>query len=243
VGQIPVGASPHFAPFTADGRTALVVAQGSGELQLIDAAAGTRSGDIKVGQAPHWVAATSDGRIAYVTNEGSNDVSVVDLVSRQVRATIAVGNAPRKIAVQPGPSARAGDPPAGPAAAHAPPAPGAPLKLGSTTFADHGTAEVRGMARVQLTIDDYYFAPTFLRGDPGQRLTLAVENASSTLHSVTIPDLQVDRDVPPKGRVELAVTFPASGVVHLFCKIHAALGMNGELLTGDAVPQAVASSP
>jgi YVTN family beta-propeller protein len=243
VGRIPVGASPHFAPFTADGRLALVVAQGPAELQLVEVLAGARSGEVGVGQAPHWVAATSDARTAYVTNEGSNDVSVIDLESRRVRATIAVGNAPRKVVVQPGPSARAAGPAVAPVPAHAAAAMGQPLRLGSTTFADHGTADVRGLARVEIEVDDYYFAPTFLRGHPGQRLTLVVENESATLHSVTIPVLHVDRDVPPKGKVELAVTFPASGVVHLFCKFHEALGMNGELLAGDAAPQPVASRP
>jgi plastocyanin len=49
--------------------------------------------------------------------------------------------------------------------------------------------------------------------------------------------------VPPKGTVAVEVTFPASGVVHLFFKFHAALGMNGELLAGDVTPQPVASHP
>ena len=243
VGQIPVGASPHFTPFTMDGRMALVVAQGPGELQLVDVAAGARTANVGVGTAPHWVASTSDSRVAYVTNEGSNDVSVVDLATRQVRATIPVGNAPRKIAVQPGPSVRAAGGSAGPPVATLVAAPGRPLRLGATMFTNHGIADARGMARVEVELDDYYFAPTFLRGDPGQRLTLAIENASSTLHTVTIPALRIDRDVPPKGKAELAVVFPASGVIHLFCKIHEALGMNGELLAGDAMPQPVTASP
>jgi plastocyanin len=120
---------------------------------------------------------------------------------------------------------------------------GQPLKLGSMTVADHGTRDVRGLDRVEVEADDYYFAPTFLRGTPGQHLTLVVENESGSLHSLTIPALQVDRDVPPKGKVEVEVTLPASGVVHLFCKFHEALGMNGELLVGDVTPQPVASHP
>jgi YVTN family beta-propeller protein len=220
-----------------------VVAQGPGELQLVDAVAGSLSGEVGVGKTPHWVAATFDARTAYVTNEGSNDVSVVDLENRRVRATIAVGNAPRKVVVQPGPSAQAAGPAGAPRAAYAAAATSQLLRLGPTTFADHGTVEVRGLTRVEIEVDDYYFAPTFLRGDPGQRVTLVVENELATLHNITVPALQVDRDVPPKGKVELAVTFPASGVVHLSCKFHEALGMNGELLAGDAAPQPVASHP
>jgi plastocyanin len=32
--------------------------------------------------------------------------------------------------------------------------------------------------------------------------------------------------------VQMAVTFPASGVLAFFCKFHGPLGMNGQLLTG-----------
>ena len=68
------------------------------------------------------------------------------------------------------------------------------------------------MVQVEVELDDYYFAPTFLRGNPGQRLVLAVEKtAASTLHTVTIPALRIDRDVPPKDRAELTVASPRPG--------------------------------
>jgi len=41
--------------------------------------------------------------------------------------------------------------------------------------------------------------------------------------------------------VQIAVTFPASGVLAFFCKFHGPLGMNGQLLTGDAPPSGGAS--
>ena len=37
----------------------------------------------------------------------------------------------------------------------------------------------------------------------------------------------MDKDVSPKGKVLVEVTFPPSGVVRFFCKFHSALGMNG----------------
>jgi YVTN family beta-propeller protein len=97
-----VGASPHHAPFTADGRRALVPSQGPGELAVVDVGTARVSGVVPVGKAPHWVTSSSDGRLAYVANEGSGDVSIVDLDARTVLATVAVGQGPRKIAVQPG---------------------------------------------------------------------------------------------------------------------------------------------
>src|SRR5207245_1142352 len=234
--QIPVGASPHYAPFTPDGRWALAVVQGPGELGILDAASSTLAGTIAVGKAPHWSTSSSDGRMAYVTNEGSNDVSVVDLASRTVTATIAVGNAPRKIAVQPvlGPAATT---PAPERAAAAPSGKSKSITLGGVSYADHGTKDVRNRSKLELEADDYYFSPTFLRGKPGQKLTLLVESEARTLHNLSISSLGIDKDIPPKGKVRLEVTFPASGVLAFTCKFHGGLGMNGQLLTGDGSPR------
>jgi YVTN family beta-propeller protein len=233
VAQIPVGASPHYAPFTPDGRWALAVVQGPGELGILDAVNGTLAGTVAVGKAPHWSASSSDGRTAYVTNEGSNDVSVVDLASRTVTVTIPVGNAPRKIAVQ-SVSSAAVTAPAPVQAAAAPSGHSQSITLGGVTYADHGTKDVRNRSTLELEADDYYFSPTFLRGTPGQRLTLLLENEASTLHNISIPALGIDKDVPPQGKVQVDVTFPASGVVAFSCKFHGPLGMNGHLRVGDA---------
>ncbi len=97
--------------------------------------------------------------------------------------------------------------------------------------------DVTGLAELHLEADEYYFEPAFLQGTPGQKLKLEVENESSTLHSFTIPDQKLDMDIPPKAKVVVEVTFPPSGMVRFFCKFHAALGMDGELLTGDANPR------
>ena len=233
--QIPVGASPHYAPFTPDGRWALAVVQGPGELGILDTANNTLAGTVAVGKAPHWSMSSADGRTAYVTNEGSNDVSVVDLASRTVTATIPVGNAPRKIAVQPG-AGVAATPLAQPRAAASPSGKSKSVTLGGVAYADHGAKDVRNLSKLELEADDYYFSPTFLWGKPGQKLALLVENEASTLHNISIPALGVDKDIPPKGKVQVDVTFPASGKLAVSCKFHGSLGMNGQLLTGDAGP-------
>jgi YVTN family beta-propeller protein len=219
-GQIAVGASPHQAPFTRDGRWALVPSQGPGELGIIDPASGAVAGTVTVGKTPHWVTSTSDGRTAYVANEGSNDVSVVNLVTRTVVATIPVGNAPRKIAVQPGPvqSATAASP---------------PRTIDGLPMADHGMLDVRGASDAKVRVDDYYFAPTVLRGRPGQRLHLRVENAAGTLHNLSATAIGLDRDLPPKSGLEIDVPFPASGSVRFFCKFHAPLGQSGLFQVAD----------
>jgi YVTN family beta-propeller protein len=140
-----VGASPHYAPFTPDGRWALAVVQGPGELAILDTTTDTVAGTVAVGKSPHWSTSSSDGRTAYVTNEATNDVSVVDLAGRRVMATIAVGNAPRKVAVQPGTTAAA----ASPAPAGAPGKKSKTVTMSGVTYADHGTKDVRKLSKLE----------------------------------------------------------------------------------------------
>ena len=82
---------------------------------------------------------------------------------------------------------------------------------------------------VKMEADDYYFEPTFLRGKPGQRARLRIENESGTLHNITIAGQQIDRDILPKQTIEVDVMLPASGPLTFSCKFHGALGMNGQL--------------
>jgi YVTN family beta-propeller protein len=233
VGQIATGASPHVALFTPDGQVALAVNQGPGELSVIEPTNNTVSATLKVGKAPHWLAISADGRTAYITNEGSHEVSVVDLGSRQVTATIPVGNAPRKIAVQPRVRTSA--------LAPVTPSTQEALSQGVPAVSDHGTKQVAGLVEVALEADEYYFAPTYLQGESGQALTLTVKNRLGTLHNLSIPNLQIDQDLPPQGEAKVRIAFPASGSMRFFCKIHAAMGMNGELRTGRALSQTKAS--
>src|SRR5262249_26429337 len=243
VSQIPVGASPHHPLFTPDGSARLGVSQGPGVLAILDPTRDTVSATIAVGKAPHWIAASSDGRTAYVSNEGSNDVSVVDLVHHTVTATVPVGNAPRKIVVQPGPGSTATASPAGSTGTTmVEQSQGQAIPSGNAPAADHGTQDVRRKTEVHLEADDYYFAPTFLRGQPGQTVKLEIENESGTLHNFSLPALGLDKDLAPKGTVEVEVTFPPSGELRFFCKFHAALGMHGALLAGDATPAPVSQS-
>jgi YVTN family beta-propeller protein len=222
VAQIPVGASPHLAMFTPDGRRGVVVSQGPGELAIVDPSRAAVSGTVKVGTQPHWSTVSTDGRTAFVSNEGSDDVSVIDVASGKVTATIAAGHAPRKLAVQPGAVTVA-------AAGAVPRAGAKTVMIGNVTYADHGSRDVSGRRDVHLEADDYYFKPTFLKGKPGQTVTLEVENESGTLHNLTMPELGIDRDLAPRSTMKLAVTFPASGVIAFHCKLHQPLGMAGQL--------------
>jgi plastocyanin len=84
--------------------------------------------------------------------------------------------------------------------------------------------------------DDYYFKPTFVRCEPGQRLSWSSRTGRLPSTTSRPLGLGIDRDLPPKGKVRFDVTFPASGVLRLYCEVHEALGMGGELLADAAAP-------
>ena len=111
--------------------------------------------------------------------------------------------------------------------------------IGNLSFNDHGTADAKGKDELELEADSFYFGPTFVRANAGQKLELEIENESGDLHNISIQSLGIDTDIPAKGKVTVEVTFPDSGVALFFCKYHAGSGMRGELLVGDAAPAAV----
>jgi predicted lipoprotein with Yx(FWY)xxD motif len=116
------------------------------------------------------------------------------------------------------------------------------VTLGDQTFTEKGTKDASGMASLEIEADNFYFEPTFVRGTAGQRLTLQVTNDSSTLHNISVPALLIDKDIAANSNAEVDVTLPQSGVLLFICKLHTAQGMNGELLVGDAQPQAASAA-
>jgi plastocyanin len=103
---------------------------------------------------------------------------------------------------------------------------------GSTTVAgleanEHGTMDVSGKDEAKLELDDDYFEPTVLKGTPGQKLKLELENEGESEHNLTATDLSIDQDVEPGESAEVDITFPDSGTVSFFCKYHKSSGMAG----------------
>jgi len=108
---------------------------------------------------------------------------------------------------------------------------------GETTIAGdkanlHGTKDVSGMDEVDMELDDNYFGPTVLQGDPGQTLKIELENEGGTEHNFSIDDQNVDQDVEEGEDASVTVTFPDSGVLQFYCSYHKQLGMVGGLETG-----------
>jgi plastocyanin len=105
---------------------------------------------------------------------------------------------------------------------------------GTTTIAgqkanDHGTKDVSGESSLELEQDNFYFSPTILKGNAGEKLTLELSNEGSALHNFSITDQGIDQDVPSGQKAEVTVTFPQSGTLVFFCKYHQTQGMVGAL--------------
>jgi predicted lipoprotein with Yx(FWY)xxD motif/plastocyanin len=117
------------------------------------------------------------------------------------------------------------------------------VKLGDLSFNDHGTKDVTNATTLEIEADSFYFSPTFVRGSASQKLRVKVDNETkNTLHNFSLPGLQIDKDVPAGTAMDFELTFPQSGVLLFLCKYHTGSGMNGELLTGSATPQAASAA-
>lgn len=102
-----------------------------------------------------------------------------------------------------------------------------------------GTTDVVGRSSFEVAATDFAFEPAYLRGEPGQRISLRVTNEGGTRHNLS-SGASMDSDVEPGSAIEVELTFPASGGVTFFCKYHPAT-MVGELLVGDAEPGSAAN--
>ncbi len=116
------------------------------------------------------------------------------------------------------------------------------VKVGDLTFADTGTEDVMGDKELKLAAQDFAFSPTFVRGDPGQKLKVVISNDSANTHNFNTGTGGLDKDIAKAGKEEVEVTFPQSGGLVFFCKYHAKQGMNGGLLAGKASPQDLKAS-
>lgn len=110
---------------------------------------------------------------------------------------------------------------------------GGKAKIAGQTVNNHGTKTVSG-DKADMELDDYYFEPTLMRGKPGAKVELELENKSSTEHNLTIASQGIDKDIEAGEDATVTVTIPQSGVVAYYCKYHRSMGMAGALTTDNA---------
>jgi len=105
---------------------------------------------------------------------------------------------------------------------------------------DHGSKSASGETKVEL--DDYYFEPTVLKGSPGQKVTLELENEGSIEHNFTIGSQGIDKDLEAGEDAKVTVTIPKSGALSFYCKYHKSQGMAGALVANGSSPSSGSGS-
>jgi plastocyanin len=110
----------------------------------------------------------------------------------------------------------------------------APVSL-SGKVNDHGEKDLSGSnPELQMELDDSYFAPTYVKAEPGAVVKVELENEGSKTHTFTIDDHTVDVTVDPGSKATVDVTVPESGSLHYFCQFHSGSGMQGSFVVASA---------
>lgn len=104
----------------------------------------------------------------------------------------------------------------------------APVSL-EGVVTDHGVRDMSGTKTVGLTVElgDSYFAPTYVKLDPGAEVTVHLVNDGQLEHTFTIDSLSVDQTLAPGEDADVSFTMPDNNAVRFYCRFHAASGMQG----------------
>lgn len=113
-----------------------------------------------------------------------------------------------------------------PTTAGSSPASAAPTPTGLPSFNNHGAKTATG-STLSLEADNYYFEPSVIRGTPGTKVTLKLENSSGTEHNFTVKRQHVDVDIDAHETKTATITIPSGGFVSFYCEYHQARGMAG----------------
>jgi plastocyanin len=108
---------------------------------------------------------------------------------------------------------------------------GAPVELEGTVN-EGETGEVSD-GKVEMELDNFYFGPTYTKAEPGETVTVELENEGDATHTFTIDSLGIDEEVEPGATAEVEVTLPESGAVRYYCRFHADQGMQGAFYAKD----------
>ncbi len=97
------------------------------------------------------------------------------------------------------------------------------------------TVDISGKtdAKLEVEADDFYFKPTYVKGAPGQKITVELHNEGSATHTFTVSALGIDETLAPDAKKDVTVTLPdQAGLVEYHCNFHAAMGMRGAFVVG-----------
>jgi plastocyanin len=109
-----------------------------------------------------------------------------------------------------------------------------PVKITGKVNA-HGTKDVSAKKFVTLSLeeDDYYISPTFIKVQPGEKITVKIKNDGKATHTFTSSAVSIDKQLSPGSSKKFTLTIPSTGTVFQFhCSFHESMGMQGAFYTG-----------
>ena len=105
---------------------------------------------------------------------------------------------------------------------------------GSDDESSSGGSSGASGGATKLALQDNTFAPATIKGDPGSKVTVDLDNTGKAEHTFTVDSQKIDKELEPGDTATVSVTIPESGSVEFYCRYHKAGGMVGTLGAGDA---------
>jgi plastocyanin len=102
-----------------------------------------------------------------------------------------------------------------------------PLVALDGTVNNHGTKDLGTATKLDVELDDLYFAPTFIKAKPGSQVDIALKNAGEVKHTFTIDETSTNVELEAGQNSSVKVTLPATGALAFYCSIHIESGMQG----------------
>lgn len=102
-----------------------------------------------------------------------------------------------------------------------------PLVELSGTVSNHGTKDLGTTTKLEVELDDLYFAPTFIKATPGAEVEVSLKNEGKVQHTFTIDETNTNVELAAGKSSSVKVKLPATGALAFYCNFHRGSGMQG----------------
>lgn len=92
-----------------------------------------------------------------------------------------------------------------------------------------GIKDLAGTATLEVDIQDFSFAPTYVRAAAGSKIAIFLKNGGAAAHTFTVDSPKIDVTVGAGASGAASFTAPASGAVAFYCRFHRGQGMQGAI--------------
>lgn len=96
---------------------------------------------------------------------------------------------------------------------------------------EHGTKTPSG-DKIEVELDDFYFAPTHIKAEVGSKLTIELKNEGKAKHNFTMEAAKVNVDLEPGASKTVTLTVPKASDAGFYCEYHRKGGMQGSIVEG-----------